>query len=95
MSIKSLNRSHTERFLASMLGVLGTYDEVHDLNVMFDPPVLGVIESYYLSSDTMCVYVEFECDVVDINNVNDHALEKIVERVIALHNDKFPTFQYE
>ena len=95
MSIRSLNRSHTERFLASMLGVLGTYDEWHDLIVMFDPPVLGVIKSYYLSSYTMCVYVEFECDVVNINNVTDHALEKIVERVIALHNNKFPTFQYE
>ena len=95
MNIKSLNRSHTKRFLAAMLGVIGTYDEVHDLNVMFDPPVLGVIESYYLSSDTMCVYVEFECDVVDINNVTDNSLEKIVERVIAIHNEKFPNFQYE
>ena len=43
----------------------------------------------------MSVYVEFECDVVDIHNVTDHTLEKIVERVIALHNDKFPNFQYE
>lgn len=95
MDVETLGRRSIEHFLASMLGVLGSYDEVHDLNVTFNPPVLGAIEGYYLSSDTMCIYVEYDGDVKDIGMISDAEIQALVDNVIALHNKKFPEFQYK
>ena len=79
-----------------MLGRLGGYDNMHDLNIEYVHPTNG-IRGYYLSSDNLRIYVWFDDDreVTPIEKVSSDILQQLVDSVIRIHNKQFPEFQYE